>query len=770
MSKIKYLQNTSAICASIIFLYPVSIASAADYTATTPELTATTTTQVNPNSTEWGLINLLPADTASAKGGAGVIVALLDGRSDCRDTDLAGHCSNILQPGGTYATYATHGTHTAGIVAGKSFGVAPSATIRNYAVYDDKGYVATTRLGDIWKAAYAAGARVANMSFGCAKTALCYSSNDLTAMAGATAAMVYVKSAGNDGVKLPNEFVPVLSTTATAALNRLILVGSVDVSGAISSFSNSPGEGCLLSMGVATCPEQMKWKYHFIVAPGRSIYSTLPGNSYGSMSGTSMAAPVVAGVVALLEQRWPALKDKPETTAQILFATATDKGAAGVDAVYGYGLLNASAAFQAYGAVAIVSPTGAATTLSGTTITATSSFAKIGQALGQATVYDSFGRDFSAAEAGVVRVKANARALIRSLGDRMLGSIGTGAWAGDIFDERHAARSFSMFGSPAGMVDAGIGVSSDRTARMGIDMPFEGGAAQFRLTGGRDARVDFAYDPSMKPLASFASTGLLRGAMISNALINLPRHSRLMVYGIITTGAVSARAAYDPAEMRLTDQGYMPRAALTAGRSEQKRSGIGFGYWTQPARNTVIGVNVSAIAQTKGYYTLATDLADLDRATNMVNLGVAASRKIGNWELSASGEITNIRMNGARGAIAFTTANFASGEISVRRTHIAFGGGRLQDNLGIALVVPPSAISGNMRVDYLTRTADGLGVQAAHYAVPISRLGNDPARVEFAYRLSSGSSWSFGLSGGVNLARAAGSGLGETRARLGIAL
>jgi subtilisin family serine protease len=47
-----------------------------------------------------------------------------------------------------------------------------------------------------------------------------------------------------------------------------------------------------------------------LAAPGVNILSTLPGNRYGSYSGTSMATPHVAGVAALIKTRHPALDDE----------------------------------------------------------------------------------------------------------------------------------------------------------------------------------------------------------------------------------------------------------------------------------------------------------------------------------------------------------------------------------------------------------------------------------------------------------------------------
>lgn len=76
-----------------------------------------------------------------------------------------------------------------------------------------------------------------------------------------------------------------------------------------------------------------------VVAPGDNIYSTIIGNSYGYASGTSMAAPHVAGIVALLKSVNANLT--PAQIKTILEQSAEDKGAAGRDDYYGYGRANA---------------------------------------------------------------------------------------------------------------------------------------------------------------------------------------------------------------------------------------------------------------------------------------------------------------------------------------------------------------------------------------------------------------------------------------------
>jgi hypothetical protein len=79
-----------------------------------------------------------------------------------------------------------------------------------------------------------------------------------------------------------------------------------------------------------------------ISAPGNSIFSTSLGGGYGYSSGTSMAAPYVSGLAAILKGIDPSLS--PEEIEAILKTSALDLGPLGFDDFYGAGLIQADGA------------------------------------------------------------------------------------------------------------------------------------------------------------------------------------------------------------------------------------------------------------------------------------------------------------------------------------------------------------------------------------------------------------------------------------------
>jgi subtilisin family serine protease len=182
-----------------------------------------------------------------------------------------------------------HGTHVAGIIAASNnkegiIGIAHNVKIMAVKSGMSSGFFTSSAIAKGIEYAYSNGADVINMSFGGSLPAIAV--QDALMLAYTTS--VLVASAGNNG--LPNEYCPpypVYGPNYPAALSYVIGVMSVGPSLVESSFSNWD------------CKAYNKFEYE-INAPGESMMSTLPNGQYVSWNGTSMAAPVVSAVAALV--------------------------------------------------------------------------------------------------------------------------------------------------------------------------------------------------------------------------------------------------------------------------------------------------------------------------------------------------------------------------------------------------------------------------------------------------------------------------------------
>jgi Subtilase family len=141
-------------------------------------------------------------------------------------------------------------------------------------------------------------------------------------------------------------------------------VGAIDIMDVIASFS---GRGPANGFGGIVKPN--------VSAPGVSVRSSFPTDGYASISGTSMAAPHVTGVVALLWSATPELIGDIAATEALLqntaqFRSSTQCGSAGPpNNVYGWGIVDAFAAVQ--GLVSVVLTASPSSIAPGGTLTAT---------------------------------------------------------------------------------------------------------------------------------------------------------------------------------------------------------------------------------------------------------------------------------------------------------------------------------------------------------------------------------------------------------------
>jgi subtilisin family serine protease len=301
--------------------------------ADVPDLTSSV---IWNNTTDLNQINV-PEVWNQGITGEGVVVAVIDSGIDVNhpdlvnniwrnsdevanngiDDDLNGYIDDVQgydfeDNDNNPSDFDGHGTHVAGTIAAQRDGVDVTSSGATYEVsgvaYNAEimpirvlGGVSdyTTleqedaALANAIRYAVDNGASVMNMSFGMpfwssawfdfpqTNAALTYATENN---------VVAVISAGNEGDlggTYPSE--PALRATEDLA----IAVGAVDSANQFVNFSNPAGS----FFGV----------YPYVVAPGIGVISTTPNNSYAGFNGTSMAAPHVTGVVALMQQANPNL-------------------------------------------------------------------------------------------------------------------------------------------------------------------------------------------------------------------------------------------------------------------------------------------------------------------------------------------------------------------------------------------------------------------------------------------------------------------------------
>ena len=260
--------------------------------------------------------------------GEGVIVAIIDTGIDINHSAFAGRLSSISYnsyTGQTGLQYVKdthgHGTHVCGIVSASLditsgvFGVAPSVELMVIKADRSDNRFELVYLLRAINYAVENGADIINLSLGSAYSSGAAAIDHDTIINAVEKGVTVVCAAGNERANHAAYPAAYPETIAVSGLKQGYLFDN--------TYSNYGPE-------------------IDISAPGTAIYSTKKDGGYSYMSGTSMAAPCVTGVAALIKAFHPDYS--PQQIKDTLIRTARDAGMLGRDEYYGHGVINAYAA------------------------------------------------------------------------------------------------------------------------------------------------------------------------------------------------------------------------------------------------------------------------------------------------------------------------------------------------------------------------------------------------------------------------------------------
>jgi thermitase len=275
------------------------------------------------NQSTWNQIKLYEAHRITRNFGAGVKIAVIDTGIDLAHPMFAGHLAPSIQwkdyvdgdmtpqedsGGNANGKAYGHGTAVAGVI----LQVAPRATVLPIRVLKKDGDGNTSDIVSAISYAVVQGAQIINLSLG--TDGWDQSLYTICNWANAQGVRI-VASAGNSGQK-DNVTSPGMFTWYSGTYMKTIGVGSVNTSDALSSFSAYGGA-------------------LFSTAPGESILTAYPSNQAVSATGTSFAAPMYTGALALAYADMPNAADRSQIEYSLWYSMDWTVASGGVQGVYG---------------------------------------------------------------------------------------------------------------------------------------------------------------------------------------------------------------------------------------------------------------------------------------------------------------------------------------------------------------------------------------------------------------------------------------------------
>jgi serine protease len=323
---VEAIMHLSMVNASVVELTPWQLEQfkndpAVQYVEADPKRYILDVPSIKAQSTPYG-ITMVQANLVSDVNATNTKVCVIDTGYRLNHVDLpnTGVTGFAFSGHGTWNSDGNgHGTHVAGTMVALNnndgvIGVLPSAKagVHIVKIFNDSGnWTTASNLIQGIQSCKDAGAKVVNMSLGGGSS----STTEQTAMTNFyNGGMLLIAAAGNAGNT---------SLSYPASYDAVVSVAAVDSSRNLASFSQRNAQVELAGPGVA-------------------VNSTWNNGGYNSISGTSMASPHVAGVAALV---W---SNHPQCTApqirSALNRTAQDRGTAGRDTSFGFGIVQAKAA------------------------------------------------------------------------------------------------------------------------------------------------------------------------------------------------------------------------------------------------------------------------------------------------------------------------------------------------------------------------------------------------------------------------------------------
>ncbi|MCB2014415.1 MAG: S8 family peptidase [Sphingobium sp.] len=419
--------------------------------------------------------------------GAGVTVGVIDTGIDVDSPEFTGRISSAstaFNSTGSIQDTDGHGTAVTSVIAAarnnqNTLGMAWEATVMALRTDDptdcdtDGCSHPTTYIRQAIDHAVANGAQVINISLGGDAPP----SSLIAAVDRATAAgVIIVISSGNDSAASPDAFARAFTD---ASISRgLVLIATSNNSGGVhSDFAN--GALGYETVTLSTIGERVR-------APDHEGTQFL-------WSGTSFAAPQVAGAIALMLEAFPGMT--PQEVVQRLLTTATDAGASGPDALFGMGIMDIAAAFAPAGTTTLGDSKTALSLANNGTLSPAMGDAS-GSAGPQAVTIDALGRAYRV-DLKRTLTTGKVRTILTPLGDAPLrsASLQQGGLSG-AFSFVNRAPHYDRFGEQADMAQPG------------------------RFSG----QLQFAFGPKTRMSAGYGLVGHDLANGLASSALNAPGH------------------------------------------------------------------------------------------------------------------------------------------------------------------------------------------------------------------------------------------------------